>query len=106
MRINPSKIIECKLWLKRVNHEVNLVKNCEIKIFGLVFQKKSEYLMWKGFPSIKVTHTYCEEGICYYEPHVEIATDAGLRTAWFDNPKECQEYYNEISKNFLELKKN
>lgn len=104
MRINPSKIIECSCHLKKVNRGVVLVKNREIKIFGFIIQDEAEYLMYKGFPSVKVTHTYHEAGICYYEPHVDIITDAGLRTVWFDNPKDCQGYYNEISKNFLELK--
>jgi len=103
MRINPSKIIECSCHLKRVNHGVVLVKNREIKIFGFLLQKKDEYLMWKGFPSIKVTHTYHEAGNSYYEPHVEIVTDAGLRTVWFRDEESCVDYYDEISKNFLTL---
>lgn len=103
MRINPSKIIECLCHLKKVNNSVKLVKNREIKIFGIKIQGKDEYLIYKDFPSIKVTHTYHEAGACYYEPHVDIITDAGLRTVWFNNPKDCQDYYNEISINFLKL---
>jgi len=104
MRINPDKIIECACYLKKVNHGVILVKDKEIKFLGITFQKEQEYLMWRGFSGIKVTHTYHEAGICYYEPHVEIVTDAGLRTVWFQEEGSCVEYYNEISKNFLELK--
>lgn len=103
MRINPSKIIECSIHLKSINHSVKLVKEREIKIFGIKIQDESEYLMYKGFPSIKVTNTYHEDGICYYEPHVDIVTDAGLRTVWFQDEWSCIEYYNEISKNFLTL---
>lgn len=103
MRINPSKIIECSCHLKKINHGVILVKNREIKIFGLVLQRESEYLMWKGFSNVEVKHTYHEAGTCYYEPHVEVITDAGLRIVWFQDEKSCVEYYNEISKNFLTL---
>lgn len=104
MRINPSKIIECACYLKRVNHGVVFRKQKELKIFGIILLNAKEHLEWRGFPSIKVTHTYHEAGICYYEPHVEIITDAGLRTVWFQDEGSCIDYYNEISKNFLELK--
>lgn len=103
MRINPSKIIECACCLKRVNHGVVLRKQKELKIFGIILLNAKEHLEWSGFSGIKVTHTYHEAGICYYEPHVEIITDAGLRTVWFKDEKSCIDYYNEISKNFLTL---
>lgn len=103
MRINPKDILACACYLKRVNHSVRLVREKEIKIFGFIFQEKSEYMMYRGFPSIEVKNTYHEASICYYFPHVEIETSSGVRTVWFEDEKEYIDYYNSISKDFLTI---
>ena len=105
MKINTNNIVSCEIYLKRINHSVRLVKKNEIKVFDIKLQSESEYLEHLVFPSIKVTNTYYNDGFCYYNPHIEIETTNGVKTVWFDNKQECADYYNEITKCFLDLKR-